>query len=176
MNYLLTCRKFESEMKRIFSFCTCLLAAALMLSCSKSDEGGKGYESYALIVTQTKNYSKIPKDSEGHSANPKLDKLYKDLGTDMEKFFTGRSSKWIVEFNAKDWEKTIAAKDEEAKKKMEDLVSGFKAWLEKNYASHLADRATYGSGTITIEYTATLSRTQKNNIVPPQVMSASYSN
>lgn len=153
-----------------------MLAAALMLSCSKSDEGGKGYEPYALTVTQTKNYAKVPTDAEGHSTNPKLDKLYKDLSTDMDKFFAGRSSKWVVEFNTKDGEKVLEAKDEEAKKKVDDLVAAFNTWLEKNYAASLADHATYGSGTITIEYTATLSRSQKKNIVSPQVMKASYSN
>lgn len=163
-------------MKHIFSFFTVLLAAALVLSCSKSDEGEKSYESYALTVTQTRNYANIPKDAHGHSTNPQLDKLYKDLGADMEKFFANRSSKWIVEFNSKDGEKTIEAKDEEAKKKMEDLVAAFKSWLEKNYAASLADHSTYGSGSITIEYTATLSRSQKKNIVSPQVLSASYSN
>ena len=160
-------------MKRIFTYCALLLAGTLLLSCSKSEKGGKGYESYALTVTLTKNYSNIPKDAEGHSANPQLEKLYKDLSTDMEKFFANRSSKWIVEFDTKDGEKIIEAKDEEAKKKMEDLVAAYKAWLEKNYASHLAD-PTYGKGTIDIVYTATLDRSQKKNIVPPQEMRALY--
>ncbi|MBQ6311638.1 MAG: hypothetical protein IJK74_08860 [Bacteroidales bacterium] len=163
-------------MKRFFTYCALLLAGTLLLSCSKSEKGGKGYESYALTVTLTRNYSNIPKDAEGHSMNPQLDKLYKDLSTDMEKFFANRSSKWIVEFDTKDGEKTIEAKDEDAKKKMEDLVAAYKAWLEKNYASHLADHATYGKGTIEIQYTATLDRSQKKNIVSPQIMAASYSN
>ena len=161
-------------MKRVFTYCALLLAGVLMLSCSKSESGGKGYESYALTVKLTKNYTNIPKDGEGHSLNPQLDKLYKELSTDMEKFFAGRSSKWIVEFDTKDGEKTIAAKDEDAKKKMDDLVAAYKTWLEKNYSASLGDFDTYGEGVVNIVYTATLDRSQKKNIVPPQAMSATY--
>ena len=163
-------------MKRIFTYCALMLAAAFLLSCSKSEEGGKSHESYALTVKLTKDYVKIPTNSSGISENPQLDKLYKELKEDMEKFFASRSSKWIVEFDSKGGEKTIEAKDEDAKKKMDDLVAAYNAWLEKNYASHLADHATYGKGTIDIQYTATLDRSQKKNIVPPQVMKATYSN
>ena len=163
-------------MNRTLKYCAFILVAALTLSCSKSENGGKSYESYALMVQLTKNYSSFPKDAEGHSANPKLENLYREVGQEMEKFFAGRTSKWIVEFDSKNGEKTLEAKDQEAQKKLEDLVSAFNTWLEKNYASSLADHATYGSGKFEIVYTATVERSQKKNLAAPQTMTASYSN
>lgn len=163
-------------MKKTLKYCAFLLVAALALSCSKSEKGGKGYESYALIVQMTKNYTAFPKDAEGHSANPKLENLYRDVFQDMEKFFANSSSKWVVEFDTKNGEKTLEAKDEEAKKKLEDLVSAFNAWLDKNYAASLADHSAYGTGKFEIAYTATLSRSQKKNIAPVQTLKAAYSN
>ena len=92
----------------------------------------------------------------------------------MEKFFASRTSKWVVEYNTKEEEKTLSAKDEDAKQKMEDLVSAYNAWYDKNYKAVLSD-ASNGSGTISIQYTVTLSRSQKPNIVAPKVLEASYS-
>lgn len=160
------------DMKSIFKYCAAALVAALAISCSKS-EGGKGYEAYALIVTQTKNYVSIPKDAQGHSTNPKLENIYRDLNADMEKFFANRTSKWVVEYNTKEEEKTLSAKDEEAKQKQEALVSAYNTWFDKNYKAVLSD-ASNGSGTISIQYTVTLSRSQKTNIVAPTVLEASY--
>ena len=163
-------------MKRLFAYCAIVLLAAVVVSCSKSEKGGTGHESYALIVTLTKNTISIPKDAGGHSTNPELERLYNDISTDMSKFFSTKSSKWIVEFNTKNGEKELEAKDEDAKKKMESLVAEYNAWLEKNYAASLKDHATYGTGSFSIEYTAVLERSQKKNIVSPQVLKASYSN